>query len=350
MTDVRTALLELIHAGTGVQEFAARATRILSRSVAFDGVAVMPMDPATSLETGAVVKNGLPAEATARLLEIEHREGDVNTFVALARSGRLAASLDHETRGELDRSVRHRELRAPHGLGDELRTVLVSGSATWGGLTLGRSAGSAPFSAADVALMASVSRHLAEGLRRAILRSAFSEVPPQRSAGVMLLAADSTIADADCSAAAWLAELGPDPPVVAAVASRARSNPDRARARTQTPSGAWITVRASVLSREQTAVTIEPTRPDELAPLIADAYGLSRRERAVTLLVARGLQTEAVAGALGVSTWTVQDHLKSIFEKAGVSSRGELVARLFLIPGTWDGCSAAEPPPYRGHG
>ena len=214
-----------------MREFALRAAKILSRSVGFDGVAVLTMDPATSLETGAVVQNGLPAEATARLLEIEHREGDVNTFAALARSGRLAASLDQETRGQLDRSVRHRELRAPHGLGDELRTVLVSGSATWGGLTLGRSADSAPFSAADVALMASLSRHLAEGLRRAILRSAFSEAPAQRSAGVMLLAADSTITDADCSAAAWLAELGPDTPVVAAVASRARSNPD-ARSRT----------------------------------------------------------------------------------------------------------------------
>ena len=319
MTDVRSALLELIHDGRGVRDYALRAARILSRSVAFDGVAVVPMDPATSVETCAFVENGLPAEATARLLEIEHRDGDINTFAALARSGRLAASLDHETRGELDRSVRHRELRAPHGLGDELRTVLVSGTATWGGLTLGRSADSAPFSAADVALMASLSRYLAEGLRRAILRSARSEARPERSAGVLLLAADNSITDTDRSAAAWLAELGADTPVVAAVASRARSNPERARARMQTPSGAWITVRASVLSRDQTAVTIEPTRPDELAPLIADAYGLSRRERAVTLLVA-------------------------------VSSRGELVARLFLIPGTWDGCSAGEPPPCCEHG
>ena len=150
MKDVRNDLVRLLRDEGGVREFSLRATKILSRAVGFDGVAVLTMDPATSVETGAWVQNGLPADATARLIEIEHCEGDVNTFAALARSGRLAASLDQETHGQLDRSVRHRELRAPHGLGDELRTVLVSGSATWGGLTLGRAAGSRPFSVAEV--------------------------------------------------------------------------------------------------------------------------------------------------------------------------------------------------------
>ena len=75
---------------------------------------------------------------------------------------------------------------------------------------------------------------------------------------------------------------------------------------------------------------MEEARPPELAPLIADAYGLTDRERRVTELVARGLPTADIGRRLHLSAYTVQDHLKSIFDKTGASSRGELVARLFF--------------------
>ena len=101
----------------------------------------------------------------------------------------------------------------------------------------------------------------------------------------------------------------------------------------RTASGAWLVVRGSALvggADSRIALTFEPIRPHELAQLIADAYELTDRERAVTQLVARGLPTDAIARRLFLSPWTVQDHLKSIFEKLSVSTRGELAARLFF--------------------
>ena len=74
---------------------------------------------------------------------------------------------------------------------------------------------------------------------------------------------------------------------------------------------------------------IEPAKASEVAPLIVDAYELTPREVDVTRALARGLTTNEIARELHLSRYTVQDHLKAVYEKAGVSSRGELVAKMF---------------------
>ena len=343
---LRRDLVDLVHRATDVREYSLRAAGIVGRSVPFDGVCMLTLDPATSLPTSEVSENGLPMDVRSRMAQIELSVGDVNTFQTLIRSGRRAASLSEATDGDLDRSLRHRELRAPNGFGDELRTVLSSENVAWGGLSLLRGSDRGPFTPADTTLVASLARHLAEGLPRAILLTALTARPQEDEgeAGLVLLADDDSILMTDAAADAWLAQLGAGEPgahlpsVVAAVANRARTavdddEPLLARTRVHTASGTWLVVRGSRLSGEgeaRIAVTIEPARAHDLAPLIADAYGLTERERAVTQLVAQGLATEAIAGRLHISPWTVQDHLKSVFEKVGVRTRGELVARVFF--------------------
>ena len=88
-------------------------------------------------------------------------------------------------------------------------------------------------------------------------------------------------------------------------------------------------VRGSAIGARAVLV-LEALRPPELAPLVADAHGLTARERTVTQLVAHGLATAEIARRLFLSPYTVQDHLKAIFAKVGVRTRGELVARVYF--------------------
>ena len=200
--------------------------------------------------------------------------------------------------------------------------------------------------------MAAVAGELADGLRRATLSAALAAPPSAGAPGLAVLAPDDSIETTDVAGEEQLAELAADgtlvPPVVSAVAGCAHGgDPALARVRVRTPAGAWLVVRASALRDARTAVTLEPAGERDLAPLIADAYGLTERERAVTELVAAGLATGAIAERLHVSPWTVQDHLKSIFEKVGVSTRGELVARLFFEHHPPRLASPPAPPPVR---
>lgn len=53
--------------------------------------------------------------------------------------------------------------------------------------------------------------------------------------------------------------------------------------------------------------------------------GLSEREREVLELVARGLTNKEVAATLGLSQFTVRNHLNQITEKLDVSDRTETI-------------------------
>jgi DNA-binding NarL/FixJ family response regulator len=80
---------------------------------------------------------------------------------------------------------------------------------------------------------------------------------------------------------------------------------------------------------DQLAIVVEPAKASDVAPLIVQAYELTARELEVTRAIARGLTTAEIAGELVVSPHTVKDHIKAVFEKVGVSTRGELVAKVF---------------------
>lgn len=333
----------------GVRAYASAVSQVLGRAVPYEGTCLLTMDPATMLPTGEFVENGLSPSGMLRLLEIELREQDLNTWVALRRAHTPAARLSMATGGDLEGSLRHREVRKPAGLGDELRVVLANGTGVWGAMTLFREARGSHFSNRDVGLVASLAGLIADGLRQAALLGGDTA---SVDAGVVILGVDDSIQMCDRAAWRWLDLLGDGrdrgarlPVAISAVARQVRvlegAGPVEAptqdlapaRALLQTPAG-WLLVRASLLGDDAdtapVAVTLEAPRAPEIAPVIAAAYGLTTRERRVTELVARGHPTTQIARRLHLSTYTVQDHLKSIFDKTGASSRGDLVARLYV--------------------
>ena len=58
-------------------------------------------------------------------------------------------------------------------------------------------------------------------------------------------------------------------------------------------------------------------------------FGLSKREGEVAILVCQGKSNPAIGSELGITYRTVENHLRTVYQKVGVKSRTQLVSRLF---------------------
>ncbi len=101
----------------------------------------------------------------------------------------------------------------------------------------------------------------------------------------------------------------------------------------RTVDGRWLLVDASRLDEGgDVAVVMQPAPSGVMLDAALRAMGLSGREREVAALVLRGQPAKAIASTLMISPWTVQDHLKAIYDKTGVRSRAELVSLEKMSP------------------
>jgi DNA-binding CsgD family transcriptional regulator len=75
---------------------------------------------------------------------------------------------------------------------------------------------------------------------------------------------------------------------------------------------------------------IERARGGDVAPVRLESFGLSKREQEVAGLLLRSLSSREIAKQLVVYPYTVEDHIRSICEKAGVRGRRELVGLVFV--------------------
>jgi DNA-binding CsgD family transcriptional regulator len=319
----------------------------LRRLVPFDGAAWFATDPGTVLATTPLRIENVEDGHCETYWERECQVEDTLLFKDLARSGSGVGTLYESTGEQPGRSARYREFLAPQGYGDELRAAFRLGRSTWGVVDLFRTRGARPFSDDDVAVVRTVAPAVAAALRGLAGDTGRGGGHDVDRPGTVLFDRSGSVLSLDEAAELLLTELaGPGweakpLPLTAVYAVVARAvavaeGRDRgpASARLRAASGRWLAVHASCLRGRDggpgpTALTIEPARSSQIAPIIVEAYRLTEREQDVTRAVARGLSNAEIAAELFLSAHTVRDHLKAVFGKLEVASRGELVAKLF---------------------
>ena len=342
----RGKLNTLAHVGLDSFAYREGAIRDLRAVLPFDAAWWWTTDPVSGFFTSGVFEP-LPSDHAicGGLHGNEFGETDYNKFRVLARRTGKVGVLSTATGGQLERSERYRHMLTPLNYQHELRLALSDHSALWGGIALLREPGAPDFTPSEADHVASLGQVLTEGLRIGVALGSVSIDTVPDGPGMLVVDDDLRVLTITSNAEHWLEELADGRPglpeavrsVVGYVGRLHDSDvpEDRIpRARVRGSSGRWLAIYASRIHETgsqsaNTAVIIQEAKPSEIAPLIVHAYGLSPREARVTSLVLQGLSTKEIAADLALSPYTVQDHLKVIFEKVGVRSRRELVAGIF---------------------
>ena len=338
-------------AGLPLHQFADEATSALQSVVPFIAACVSTLDPATTMVSGTRKLGELTGRNESDVVwsQIEYGADDPTAITAMLRAGQIAVSVHEATDGAVERSVRFAELLVPnYDFRDEARVVFTDRAGAWGHVSLFRTDDDASFSPDEIAFLAAVAPAFTRGIRTGLLAqlSRADGAPQVGGPAVMIVDAHDRVVQSTPGALAHLAAMSTAPgtgdpltyvhALVSGARRFARGEIDRMpRVRARTSDGVWLVLHAAPLGggaerAGDVVVTIEEARPQEVIDLVAAAFGLTAREHDVVAIVLRGGDTREIAATMHVSPYTVQDHLKSIFEKAGVTSRRELVARVYF--------------------
>lgn len=359
----RQAIQSLCYSGLDPGALRRELLQRLKPLLRFDGCSLMTMDPATLMVTSAVTSGPLPPARARALFTNEYLEADFNKLADLARAPRHAAILTQATEGDPLRSQRYRELLAPlAGFGHELRATFVIDDACWGAALIYRHLDREPFTPIESGLIESLGPHIAAGLRSGLLLAQALAPQGPDGPGLLLLDEEARLLSISEPAERYLHGLGEEwrsrelPAPIYGLAAQARALAQGARgappggnllrgqsgyvlggcrpARLRIPTGQgdWLAFHATTLSGPagHLAIIVERARPAEVAPLLFEAYGLTPREQEVAQRILAGFSTREISDSLFISEHTVQDHVKAIFTKTGVSSRRELGGRIFF--------------------
>ena len=206
-------------------------------------------------------------------------------------------------------------------------------------MSLFRGDGGRPFDDRDVANVRELAPWLSQVIRRYQVGRPHQHPPTAAAGGVLCLDAHNALVGMDADARGSLALFGnhwadgvlPEDMMrcVHEVADAARRDAP-ALARTRISDGRWLVVVGSHVGASDVDVVVQLRSADVgiVLPAFAAWCGLSAREVEVLRLLVQGLAPKQVARQLAISALTVGDHQRSLYRKAGVNGRDELVSLL----------------------
>ena len=318
----------------------------IRRAVEFDAYAWLLTDPETSVGSSPLAD--VPClPRLPQLIRLKYATS-VNRWTGLPCA---AASLHRVTGGSLSLSLMWRELLGRYQVTDIASSVYRDRFGCWGFLDLWR-IGAPAFTGADIEFLGHIAAPVTAALRRGLARTFIPATGgDQMPAGpvVLLLSPALEVRAQTPQTQRYLRILVPpdaqdQTPVPAGVynvaaqllAAEAGVDDNPPVARVHLASGRWLTLRAARLDTNpetpaaaggDIAVSIEPSTASDRVSVFARACGLTPRETELLQHLAGGAGTREVAGQMFVSENTVQDHLKSIFDKSSARSRRALLAR-----------------------
>ncbi len=301
------------------------------------------VDPASLLITSHY--NPFMPELPPESLALEYYGDDVNQLADVARSQTGLSTIHDATGGDPSGSARWQANMQMGGDQELVAALRTRSGEAWGAVSLYREPGEPMFDDAEKRFMRQAAVRLADGARRALLFGEAVDPEGIQAPGLLVLTADGQVESSTPGTDTWLADL-PDasadrlPTAVLAVAGQALRSAEQgsrpgevAMSRVLSRSGRWVVLHGAALlsgGDRRVAVIVEPAHPARITSLLMTAYQLTERERDVTRLVLQGASTSDIADALTVSPHTVQQHLKSVFDKTGVRSRRDLVGKVFF--------------------
>ncbi|MFA6577340.1 MAG: helix-turn-helix transcriptional regulator [Nocardioides sp.] len=327
----------------GVDDRTVRAEVLdaIRRCVPFDAYAFLLTDPVTTVGCSPLADvSGI--SRLADLIRLKYLTS-VNRWTGLPASG--CATLQQATEGRPERSLLWREHLARLDILDVASVVFEDRFGCWGFLDLWRRR--SRFTDDEVAALVGARPATTTRLRDAHAAgfTVAGSAPPDRGPGVLVLSPALTVRAQTPQTQAWLATLVPPEsgraPVPASaynvaaqlLAVEAGVDAHAPQARVHLGGGTWLTLRADRVAGSgpvedrDIVVTMEASSPSERRDVFSRSHGLTPREDELLRRLAEGVDTRAMARSMSISEGTVQDHLKSVFAKASVSSRGELLAK-----------------------